>query len=616
MARLWHSGAESNSTTLEGTTIVGSPTIDSTVKRNGSYSFKTAAAGSAQYFKYQFKTGNTTARFFYRIYFRIASLPSAEDKVFWCDNTQTNGVIGMRLETNGVLRLYNECPAVLTQIGSDSSALSTNTWYRLELDVDTTTAASTVVNAYLATGDGAATLFASGTTDTSTQGGNQAIFGWGSRNNVTATYNIDDVGVNDTTVTSITAANLTSGVQATSATSANTASISPGANKLDVVFVAWKRTGANVDIPTVSGAGGTWVEINHFTNNDGASIRGVAMFRDISASPGSGALTITFSEAKDNFGWSVDEFTGTDISGTHGSGAIVQDTENSQNGTFTGFTLTLSALGSANNVAYGGIRQGGTGAVTKGGSFTELSNNTNGNIWEAEWAINQTAVNWTWASTTQVSIAMAIEIKAAKKQSGLLGAGQITHLQPNATGDSNQFTIQVGGTAGAANNWTRVSEVTPDDATSYNSDLVLNNTDEFKLTATPSSIASGDTINVVAVGVRFSGALASGDATFALRIKKVSGGTVLKGSNLTPGATAWKTNKVVTPPANFSLVTYQDPDSGTWTKSTLDTSQIGYDIQTGNTNAAKISTVWMSIDSTPAVVASTFLPRLMLLGTG
>src|SRR5258708_2382433 len=112
MGRLWSSGAEENSTTIEGQTAVGSVSVDATTHRTGgSYSFKTSAAGSAAYYRYQYSVGNQNQQMYYRGYFYISSLPSAEDKVFWIDRTQTDGVMGLRLETSGVLRLYNEALA-------------------------------------------------------------------------------------------------------------------------------------------------------------------------------------------------------------------------------------------------------------------------------------------------------------------------------------------------------------------------------------------------------------------------------------------------------------------------------------------------------------------------
>jgi len=198
---------------------------------------------------------------------------------------------------------------------------------------------------------------------------------------------------------------------------------------------------------------------------------------------------------------------------------------------------------------------------------------------------------------------IAINDSTGANQTSYPGAGQIVHLQPNAAGDNNSFTVAVGGTAGAANNYTRVKEVTPDDATSYNGGVLNTDIDDFKMTATPSSIGSGDTINVVMVGVRYNAAVAASEASFKVRIKKVTGGTVSSSVAITPNQTAWSTNANAAP-RNYPLITYQNPDAAAWTKALLDTAQVGYNISTTNTNAADISTVWVSVDSTP-VVAST-----------
>lgn len=208
----------------------------------------------------------------------------------------------------------------------------------------------------------------------------------------------------------ISCTNLTSGL-ASCATTCNTASISPGTNKLDLVTIVQTSGGAGT--PTLSGAGGTWVQVVQATDSGG--LKHVTTFRDLSGSPGSGALTITVSGTQNAY-WSVDECSGTDTSGTHGSGAIVQTvTSNLGSLTNTGNSVTLAALGSANNAAFGSIRTSTVATVTKGASFTELmqQNNVGGPTIETEWAINQTVVGWTWASQTTFEVMTGIEIKAA-----------------------------------------------------------------------------------------------------------------------------------------------------------------------------------------------------------
>lgn len=195
---------------------------------------------------------------------------------------------------------------------------------------------------------------------------------------------------------------------------------------------------------------------------------------------------------------------------------------------------------------------------------------------------------------------VAVNDNTGSFQNTYPGAGGIVHLQPNAAGDNNQFTVQIGGTAGSTNNYTRVDEITPDNATTYNGDIVSGNTDDFNLTDTPTTIGSLDTINVVAVGVRYRAVVASLEATFKARVKKISGGTVSSSAGIQPISTTWVTNANATP-RTYPIILYQDPDSSNWTKSTLDSSQIGYTISTASTNAADISTVWMLIDFTPSV---------------
>lgn len=210
----------------------------------------------------------------------------------------------------------------------------------------------------------------------------------------------------------ITASNLINNILNSAATSYNTASISPVANRLTLVTVGSQFAGTS-NVPTVTGASGTWVNI--ISAADATNNRRMSIFRDLSASPGSGALTIDFAgQSQANCEWSVEQLDGIDLSGTHGSGAIVQSASNTltNGGATTGITVSLSALGSANNATYGGVRANGASAIVAGTGFTELSTNATVRM-ETEWKINDNSVLWTWASQLVISIAVAIEIKAA-----------------------------------------------------------------------------------------------------------------------------------------------------------------------------------------------------------
>ena len=211
----------------------------------------------------------------------------------------------------------------------------------------------------------------------------------------------------------ITASNLTFGENSVGGVSSQaTASISPTSNNLVIVGVSG---GTTTQVPTLSGASMTWVEIAHIGDADfGQHI--VTLFRGLAASPGTGALTIDFAGVNQNrISWTVDQFSGTDITGTNGSGAVVQSaTFGSSSVTNSSETLNLAALGSANNAAYGFIFNTGLSTIVAGTGFTELSNNNGDGEFESEWAINKTAVAWTWASeSSNYTDCVAIEIKAS-----------------------------------------------------------------------------------------------------------------------------------------------------------------------------------------------------------
>jgi len=222
----------------------------------------------------------------------------------------------------------------------------------------------------------------------------------------------------------------------------------------------------------------------------------------------------------------------------------------------------------------------------------------------------ETTGDWHWDD-------IALNDSTGSFQTSYPGEGKIVHLRPNAAGDSNAFGTQTGGTAGAANNWTRVKEISPDEATSFNGSSTLNNEDLFNVDD-PSwaNISGSDTINVVMVGVRLRNN--TSDATTALRleVEKAAAGTIQQSADIIPNGTSFATN-VNAVPHNYQLVTYQDPDSSAWTRSTLNTMQIGYKLTAAGTNRIDVTTVWASVDFTPVTIANTIpISGLTNLGTG
>lgn len=190
-----------------------------------------------------------------------------------------------------------------------------------------------------------------------------------------------------------------------------------------------------------------------------------------------------------------------------------------------------------------------------------------------------------------------INDSSGSAQTGYPGLGRVIVQRPDATGDSNGFLAQVGGTAGSSNNFTRVNEVTPDDATSYNGSAVLSAEDMFNCGA--SGINPYDTVNLVQVGVRMAD-LVGADATaaFRLQIEKASGGTKAQSGNLIPNSAAWRTNSAAAPDT-YPLTAYTDPDGAAWTQSTLDSMQIGYVQTATNVQTIAVSNVWAYADYEP-----------------
>lgn len=214
-----------------------------------------------------------------------------------------------------------------------------------------------------------------------------------------------------------------------------------------------------------------------------------------------------------------------------------------------------------------------------------------------------------WGAITTVTCDFFFDDAAMNDTSGSFqnsypGSGKIIHLRPSAAGDANGFTTQTGGTAGAANNYTRVDEVTPDDATTFNGASLLNLEDLYNVDN--SGIGSGDTVNVVMVGGRFRNNVADATSQVKFEVEKTSGGTKTQSATIVPNSTTWRTNAIAAP-FNYPITTYQDPDSAAWTQSTLDSMQIGMIMGLIGVNRVDVTMVWACVDYTPS--SSTTTPQ-------
>lgn len=205
---------------------------------------------------------------------------------------------------------------------------------------------------------------------------------------------------------------LTTAGNAGSGTSYSTASISPTANALVLVAVTHTiGTGAVPNQASISGAGLTF---DHVVSGASANVR-TSVFRALSATPSSGALTISFSgQSQDRCIWSVSEFTGIDTGGTNGADAIVQSVTDAT--TSTSGLITLAAFSSSSNATYGMFRLGSNTAFTAGTGFTLLgqaTTSTNMSLM-SEWrSDNDTTVTANWDSASRNYRGIGVEIKAA-----------------------------------------------------------------------------------------------------------------------------------------------------------------------------------------------------------
>lgn len=240
----------------------------------------------------------------------------------------------------------------------------------------------------------------------------------------------------------------------------------------------------------------------------------------------------------------------------------------------------------------------GTSGVDPGGAGTTIASGNNsaqgtwGRLRVGNSAISNTA--------TYYVDDFAVNDSTGGSQNTWCGSGKIIHLRPDAAGDANGFLVNVGGTAGAANNFTRVNESPPDDATSYNASAALNAEDLFNCGA--SGIGSGDTVNVVAVGIRLAD-LVSADATAAIKaeIEKTTGGTKTQSAAIVANSTSFVSNPGQAGASDPVIVTYTDPDGAAWTQTTLDSLQAGYIETIANVQAIAVTALWVSVDYTPTI---------------
>jgi Galactose oxidase-like, Early set domain/Bacterial Ig-like domain (group 1)/Invasin, domain 3/Bacterial Ig-like domain (group 2) len=222
------------------------------------------------------------------------------------------------------------------------------------------------------------------------------------------------------TAAEITQTLLTSGSNATNQKVYTTATISPSPNALITVAVLMRRSSGALS-PSVTGGGmSAWEPVASVDfDTPTTPTKRLVVFRALSASPGSGPITITFAGSVSNCQWIVSQWDGVDVTGANGEGAIVQ-IDSARSEAASDLAVTLNAFADANDVAYGivGVAENGP-TVTPAPQFTEIAEESSGerSALQAEWATNQVAVGESWGSLTKAGM-LAIELKAGVGSGG------------------------------------------------------------------------------------------------------------------------------------------------------------------------------------------------------
>lgn len=189
--RLWSSGAELNSATsaVEWDTVTGGGvTVVTSPKRSGSYALDIlkTSTGAIETIKENIRASVVSTDDCFRGYLNITTAVNTLIPIMQFTDTAGTAKTSIRLATDNTLELWKDLAAAPAKLGSSSSALSTGTWYKVELCATYTTGTAT---GYL---DGSS--FASGVTTAITT---NAILNVGFVASATGHITFDDMAWND-----------------------------------------------------------------------------------------------------------------------------------------------------------------------------------------------------------------------------------------------------------------------------------------------------------------------------------------------------------------------------------------------------------------------------------
>lgn len=192
---------------------------------------------------------------------------------------------------------------------------------------------------------------------------------------------------------------------------------------------------------------------------------------------------------------------------------------------------------------------------------------------------------------------VAINNSTGSIQNSWLGSGRIIHLKPTAAGDANAWLVGPN-----TDTFADIDEENPNDLTDYLATSGANGDAAYFNIEDMTGLDANGVVNCVQVGARFRQNNTDAAWRIAFGIKATSGGTIETSANIVATTTTWNTNAIATP-RNYPLTLYDLPGASTtaWTKSTLDTTQIGAILAVENgTEQLQLSTLWLLVDFTPA----------------
>ncbi len=151
----------------------GTVSVDATTKRTGAYSFKCApvTTGTGYIFLagWSTSTGLGTGDFasgatrYLTFYVKFDTLPSADEMICRADSASNLNEAQLRITSSGNIKLYDQNSTNL--LYTSTAALSTGTWYRIELKVEISNTGAYTLNIYPDDADGSTPETTSGTAD-------------------------------------------------------------------------------------------------------------------------------------------------------------------------------------------------------------------------------------------------------------------------------------------------------------------------------------------------------------------------------------------------------------------------------------------------------------------